>query len=299
MKTRNKQTARRIVIVGGGVAGLSISIRLAQSGLPVTVLEAGHLGQAASTKNQGWLYSGAWFAPQQRDLARLCHQSLQETINLCPECLEPACPSMTFIISSHNTLPSHWTKAWNEAGIPYQQIGTQAAIDETGIPESLVQHAYRLPDRAFRSDLLLECLTTKAEHLGVEVRTESPVTAFIRTADRVDGVVTLHGEEIAARLVILAANLGGVPLWPDTAKPGEQTGFHRIGLKANCLAVRPDFAGPFLRCRRRGIQPHSASKCFGVRLKPLGSDIWSSRRASDRARNRSPAEACFDLLSAF
>ena len=59
MMTRNKHTARRIVIVGGGVSGLSIAVRLSQSGLPVMVLESSSLGQAASTKNQGWLYSGA------------------------------------------------------------------------------------------------------------------------------------------------------------------------------------------------------------------------------------------------
>jgi len=47
--------ANRVVIVGGGVAGLSIAVRLAQSGLPVTVLEASKLGHEASTRNQGWL----------------------------------------------------------------------------------------------------------------------------------------------------------------------------------------------------------------------------------------------------
>jgi len=219
MSTSNKHTARRIVLVGGGIAGLSVAIRLSQSGLAVMVLEAGQLGRAASTKNQGWLYSGAWFAPQQGDLARLCYESLRQTIKLCPECLESAARTMIFLISLHKTPPTHWENAWNEAGIPYEQLDTHRAIEETGLSESLVQHAYRLPDRAFRSDVLLECLTAKAEHLGVDIRTVSPVTALIRSGNRIDGVVTSRGEEIAARLVILAANAGGVPLWPDGAKP--------------------------------------------------------------------------------
>ena len=69
MHSNSKTPSRRIVIVGGGVSGLSIAVRLSQSGLPVTLLESGRLGHAASTKNQGWLYSGAWYAPRQRDLA--------------------------------------------------------------------------------------------------------------------------------------------------------------------------------------------------------------------------------------
>ena len=266
MTTKDKHTARRIVIVGGGVSGLSIAVRLSQSGLAVTALEAGRLGQAASTKNQGWLYSGAWFAPQQPELARLCYESLQQTIKLCPECLKPDTLSMIFVISSRKTNATLWTNAWNEAGIPYQQIGTIVATQETGISESMIQHAYRLPDRAFRSDVLLECLTAKAEHQGVEVRTESPVTAFIRTGNRIDGVVTSHGEEIAARLVILAANVGGLPLWPDVAKPGEQSGFQRIGLKTHCLSVRPNLAeAPFCVVDAEGFNhiPHRPVSVFG------------------------------------
>jgi glycine/D-amino acid oxidase-like deaminating enzyme len=267
MPARRKQTARRIVIVGGGVAGLSIAVRLAQSGLAVTVLEAGRLGQAASTKNQGWLYSGAWFAPQQPDLARMCHESLEQTIRFCPQCLEPATVPMIFVMSSHKTLPSRWTKAWEVAGIPFQDVDLRTVVNQTGIPESLVQHAYRLPDRAFRSHILLECLTAQAEHLGVEVRTESPVTDFIRTADRIDGVVASHREEIAARLVVLAANVGGVPLWPSSVKTGEQPVFQRIGLKTHCLAVRPKLAdAPFCVVDVEGFNhiPHGHVSAFGT-----------------------------------
>lgn len=266
MSTPSKHTARRIVIVGGGVAGLSIAVRLSQSGLDVTVLEAGSLGQDASTKNQGWLYSGAWFALQQPELARLCYESLQQTIKFCPECVEPAAAPMIFVISSRKTPAFHWTKAWNEAGIPYQQIGPDVAARETGLVESMVQDAYRLPDRAFRSEVLLECLTAKAEHQGVDVRTECPVTAFIKTGNRIDGVVTHRGEEIAARLVILAANVGGTALWPDGLKREEQAGFQRIALKTHCLSVRPGLAEtPYCVVDAEGFNhiPHGLVSVFG------------------------------------
>ena len=44
----------RVVIVGGGFAGLSVAARLAQSGLLVTLLESARLGFHASMRNQGW-----------------------------------------------------------------------------------------------------------------------------------------------------------------------------------------------------------------------------------------------------
>ncbi len=67
-----RATAQRIVIVGGGIAGLSAAVRLAQAGLPVTVLESSQLGGAASTRNQGWLHSGGLFALDFPDYARTC-----------------------------------------------------------------------------------------------------------------------------------------------------------------------------------------------------------------------------------
>ena len=49
--TGSRHKSSRVVIVGGGFAGLSVAARLAQSGLPVTLLESARLGFQASTRN--------------------------------------------------------------------------------------------------------------------------------------------------------------------------------------------------------------------------------------------------------
>ncbi|MFG0334623.1 MAG: FAD-dependent oxidoreductase, partial [Maioricimonas sp. JB049] len=66
--TRGAETSQRVVVVGGGFAGLSIAARLAQSALPVTLLEGAELGFEASTRNQGWLHSGGIFARDQTEM---------------------------------------------------------------------------------------------------------------------------------------------------------------------------------------------------------------------------------------
>lgn len=259
--------ARRIVIVGGGISGLSIAVRLPQSGLPVTLLGAGSLGQAASSKNQGWLYSGAWFAPRQPQLARLCHESLQQTIHFCPDCLEPATRPMIYVMTSPTAIPAYWTNAWQDCGLPYEKVAVNVVLDETEIPESTVQHAFRLPDRAIRCDALLESLTAKAEYQGVDIRTESTVTALLRSGEQVHGVVTARREEISARLVILAANVGGVGLWPETSKTCLQTEFTRVALKTHCLAIQPHLgATPFCLVDMDGLNhiPHGPTSVFGT-----------------------------------
>lgn len=119
----------RVLIVGGGIAGLSIAARLAQAGLPVTLLEASKPGAGASTRNQGWLYSGAWFAPEQTDLARMCYESLQKTLQFCPECVEPDGGPMIYLTSDAETDPGRWTSAWDAAEIPYEGLTSETLFE--------------------------------------------------------------------------------------------------------------------------------------------------------------------------
>jgi glycine/D-amino acid oxidase-like deaminating enzyme len=271
MASYQKNASRRVVIIGGGVSGLSIAVRLSQSGLPVMLLEASDLGLAASIKNQGWLYSGAWFAPRQRNLARFCYQSLQDTIRFCPECLEPNVGTMIYIVSSRRTNLSKWTDAWTEAGIPYDHVPISLAAEKTGLSPSKIGRAFRLPDRAFRPAILLERLTAQAEYQGVEIRTRSPISALLREGDRVRAVVTARGEEFEAGVIILAANAGGSELWPSPLPAAEtqtvpQSEFTRVGVKTHCLTIRPQLATtPYCVIDLDGLNhiPHAPTSVIG------------------------------------
>jgi glycine/D-amino acid oxidase-like deaminating enzyme len=257
----------RVVLVGGGISGLSIAVRLSQCGLPVIVLESGCLGSGASSKNQGWLYSGAWFAPRQPHLAQACYESLKQTIDFCDECLEPATPPMIFIISSAAKPDSLWTEAWKRVELPYQQMTIEQAVAETQIAAPLVRHAFRLPDRAIQTDVLLRFLTTKAEHQGVEVRTKTTVTRLLQEGNHVTGVVTSSGKEVLGDLVILAANGGGKELCPNpNSTMGQQAEFTRVGLKTHCLTARPRVAmSPYCIVDLNGFShaPHGNESVFG------------------------------------
>lgn len=285
MNTPIRRPPDRIVIVGGGISGLSIAVRLSQSGLPVTVLESGYLGDGASSRNQGWLYSGAWFAPRQLSLAIACYESFKQTVHLCDECLEPATASMIYLISSPATPVSYWTDAWGAAGIPYGGLSIEEAIAETGVAGPVVRHAFRLPDRAIQTDVLLAFLTAKAEHQGVEIRTRTSVSRLMKVGDEVRGVVTSTDTEIPARLVILAANVHGADLWPSTTRAGYQTEFTRVCLKTHCLTVRPRVANsPYCIVDLEGFNqvPHADRSI-------LGSSRWLAATDS-RDRTLVPGE---------
>jgi len=268
--TTRQTGSQRVVIIGGGIAGLATAARLAQSGLPVTLCEASELGSAASTRNQGWLHSGGLFAPDSIDYARVCHTALQETLRFCPDCLEPQIPSMVYLFSRADTLVKTWTDAWTAAGIHYENVPVeQVAASLEGIDRERIQHAFRLPDRAIRADVLVAHLAATAQNAGVEIRTGTVVKRLVCQGDRVQGVETGTGEHIAAQLVILAGGSMGFALCTEylRQKPGDQPDFELVPLRTHLAALRPEVGRlPFCIVDAEGFNhiPHPPASVFGL-----------------------------------
>ena len=263
-------TSDRIVIVGGGISGLSIAARLAQAGLPVTVLEASQLGVGASTRNQGWLYSGGWFAREQPELAHACYESLLQTMSFCPESLEPGQEDMAYVFSKPDTSTEHWTRAWQRARIPYRDLAVSKLLKSVpGLAAAEVQHAFRLPDRAIRVDVLLKSLATAAQNAGAEIRTATAVSDLLVPHDAVQGVATRFGEEITARMVILAGNFHTVRLWPEAVQKAarDASGCRLESFKLHLAAVKPALASRSLCVvDADGFNhiPHATASVFGT-----------------------------------
>src|SRR5690606_25584995 len=106
------------------------------------------------------------------ELARMCHDSLQQTIAYCPDCIEQGVDSMVYLSLSDETDPEVWRRDWDHAGIPWQPLSNSERAQlfpEMRRAES--GWAMRLPDRSFRPDVLLSQLAAAARNAGAEVRT--------------------------------------------------------------------------------------------------------------------------------
>ncbi|MFE6926294.1 NAD(P)/FAD-dependent oxidoreductase [Nocardia sp. NPDC057663] len=70
--------------MGGGVSGLWLALRALRQGTPTRILSIGPFGGYASTKNQGWLHSGALYALNEAfELALACRRGTAEVQSLC------------------------------------------------------------------------------------------------------------------------------------------------------------------------------------------------------------------------
>ncbi len=262
--------SRRIVVVGGGIAGLAAAVRLAQAGLPVTLLEASELGGAASTRNQGWLRSGALYAQQAPEFARLCDASRHQTLRFCPECLEPRTSPMTFLFSRSDTLVAPWKHAWTTTGILFHEVPVeQVALALPDLDKSRIQYAFELPDRAVRFDVLLSRLAATAQDAGTDLRTNTPVKKLVRDGNRIEAVVTAAGEEIAVQMVVLAGGAWGFDLCSEFLEPnsGNQHEVEAVLLKTHLIATQPEIGyAPFCIPDADGLNhiPHPPTSVFGT-----------------------------------
>lgn len=262
--------SRRIVVVGGGIAGLAAAVRLAQAGLPVTLFEASELGGAASTRNQGWLRSGAFDAPQAPEFARLCDVSRHQTLKFCPECLEPHTSPMTFLFSRPDTTVAPWKRAWATTGISFHEVPVeQVALALPDLDRSRIQYAFELPDRAVRFDVLLARLAATAQDAGTDLRTSTPVKKLVRDGNRIEAVVTAAGEEIAVQMVVLAGGAWGFDLCSEFLEPnaGSQHDAKPVLLKTHLIAMQPEIGYlPFCIPDADGLNhiPHPPTSVFGT-----------------------------------
>lgn len=267
--SQEQHTAQRVVIVGGGISGLSVAASLAGAGLPVTVLEAGQIGGAASTRNQGWLHSGGVFALQNTALAEQCYHALEQTLRFCPDSYDRKQETMVYLVSRPETGTARVIQAWTAARIPFHEYPLERLFEQLPqLARNEVQHAFQLPDRAIRVDILLEHLAAAAANSGAEIRTGTTVTQLLQENGRVQGVLTGTGEKLLARLVVLAGNAEGAALFPGFGETtgGLQSEYTQVALKAHLLAITPSIGPlPFCVIDAEGFNhiPHGGTSVFG------------------------------------
>lgn len=257
----DSSSSEQVLIIGGGIAGLSAAASLTAAGLPVMLFESAQIGTGASSKNQGWLHSGGLFAVEAPDLARMCFRSLTQTLKFCSRCLDsgewtsglqhqlsgergPHGEGMYYLFSGQDSCVSDWTTAWRDVGIPFTEIAREEFLRQVpDINHDLVQRAFLLPDRVIRPQVLLEELAAAARNAGAEIRTYVNIAKLIVRDGTVRGIVTETGEQVFAGHVVLAT--GGLSQWGGAAiphQPLQDASDRQIPLKTHLIALRPELA---------------------------------------------------------
>lgn len=216
-----------VLVVGGGVIGLSVAYHAARRGAKVTLLEAGRLGAGASGAAAGMLNAqaethepGAFLDLQlrSRDLHRALGPALYEETGLDPEYVWSGTLRVARTADFERSLAQ--TRRWQrEHGLSAKWLdGEEARELEPEIAPDARAALYLPDDGQVNSRRLARALAQAASRRGAEIREATLVNGLVSERGKVTGANTAHGE-ILAGTVVLA---GGV----DSARLCEGLGLH-------------------------------------------------------------------------
>lgn len=218
-----------ILVIGGGVMGLSCALRLAQAGYDITLLEKGQCGQGATTASFGALMP--YNAMKQDELPELQRSSLWQYPALADELLTLSGIDIGYqrvtrlqpindkqqqqkLMEAANAACELWP---NPLGVTLQQVinSEQAkqfepALAETAFGFLKCQATSKVNVVSLTAALKASCL-----HLGVKIQENVDVRPLSITQDRIDLVHTRAGP-VQADNIILAAGAWSQQLLPST-----------------------------------------------------------------------------------
>ncbi len=210
-----------VLILGGGVIGLTTAYFLAREGVVVEVLDKGDLGQEASWAGAGILPPGnPDRAATHYDLLRAHSCALHPL--LAAELRERTGIDNGYLRSGGLEILVEGAAAdeWRSEGIPFEQLDAAAARrNEPGLAPGLA--AYFLPDMAqLRNPRHLKALQAACRLHGVRLHPGCAAHAFERRGERIVAVRTASGTRSAGRFLLAAGAWTDPLLEPLGWRPG-------------------------------------------------------------------------------
>ena len=221
----------KVLVIGGGVIGMAIALRLADRGADAEVIDRGLPGAEASSAAAGIL------APQAESsgpgpFLELCLDSrarypafvaeLEQRSGL--EVGYQACGVLHAAFDEAQAGRLDQTVAWQQKrGLRAELLTRAQALGcEPGLNPAVLGAAHFPDDHQIDNRLLVQALRTAAERAGVRFR-RGAVRALISEGDRAVGV-EVEGEALEAEAVVLAAGawsslIPGAQLAPATLTP--------------------------------------------------------------------------------
>jgi glycine oxidase len=213
-----------VLILGGGVIGLTTAYFLAREGANVALVDRGDFGQQASWAGAGIIPPGnPKQAPGAFDLLRAV--SSQMYPDLSGQLREETGLDNGYHVCGGLELLDNGEEAavaeWQTEGIVFRKLdGSGLRRFEPGLAGHVSQ-GYYLPDMAqVRNPRHVKALRAACERRGVRLRPGCAVHTLVRRGDRVEAVETEQGRLVAGRFLVAAGAWSDELLQQAGWKPG-------------------------------------------------------------------------------
>lgn len=293
-----------VIIIGGGVTGLSLARELARRQLSVTILEHGHPGREASWASAGML------APQgelsEGPFLKLCLESnrlypdfraaVEEETGI--RCYHREAGTLALAVTDEDEAEFRHTYEKQRAdGLTVEWIsGEQARAYEPALSERVRGGMYLPNDKHVENRLLVPALEQACRQLSVNIVCGAHVNRVVSDGARVTGVDTILGAYYADTVVNAAGAWAGTIAVPDEAlRPPV------FPIRGQMLAIAlpgPTFLTRVVRSPRSYLVPRHDGRLFlGATMEEVGFDkrntVWAINKLLNGALELFPGlEGC-------
>jgi len=251
--------ATEVAVIGGGIIGVCALLKLAEQGIPVTLLEKGEIAAEQSSRNWGWCRQ------QGRDPREM--PLIIRSLNLWGEMNTRIQRDVGFkecgvlaLAQSDSELEKHraWSSIGKEYGVESKLLrGSDVAQHIPGCVTAWTGGLFTPSDGRAEPTLAAPAIALAARSLGARILTNTAVRTIDTQAGQVNGVVTEHGR-IQCNTVIVAAgawtslflrNLGirlpQLKVRSSAFRTHPMPGGPEVSIYASGFAVRKRFDGGY------------------------------------------------------
>lgn len=229
----------QVVVIGGGIIGVSTALFLAQRGIPVTLLEKGVIAGEQSSRNWGWCrHTGR----DTREIPLIIESMKQwRGMNaLTGRETGFRTTGIAFAAEKEDQLENwrEWAMIAQEHGIDSQVIGKQQAEAlAPGIQRTLYGALYTPSDGRAEPQKAVPVMAEKARELGAIIMQNCAMRQIETTNGKVSGVITEKGAIVCEAVVIAGGS------WSRLICSGIGTSLPQLKMRSSVLRTTAIDAG--------------------------------------------------------
>ena len=158
---------KKIVILGAGIAGLSIARDLALRGFKITLIEKNTIGNGTTNKCAGMLHSGARYAIKDKDVAKLCFQENRILRSIASFAVGKNDALFITLPNDNKEYQKEFEESCKEINIPVKFLSQKKSLELEPFLNADISGSYLTPDRVVDTYILVNSYVLALNQLNV------------------------------------------------------------------------------------------------------------------------------------